>query len=311
MSENGAQGPAAREAAHAKPRVTRLGPVSDLSGGVPNGEYSDPDVTDSSDGEIPTCPVSERTEYLIFSRSLEVEKRSPISKSAMREANPGITPEMREKAVKRLIQFNYHFRLSSDAFHNAVVYFDVVLSRAAIAPPDLELCAVCCYHVSAKVDTRIRLTPDMFNAVLGSQFTTRDFVLMEQRIVTAVDCELSFPTPKMFLRRFSEAVAASAEVVEISNVLVEIAILMFGFVGTRPSVLAGAVLSVACASVGDFASARRVIVEARGDPGSMRESICSLIKVGKRIAATPVKAESGAESLIALMHFEFDAEAIV
>jgi hypothetical protein len=225
-----------------------------------------------------------------------------------------MTPSHREMAVKRIIQFNYHFRLPSDTCYNAVTYLDIILSTVPINVEELDLIATVCYWISAKVETRIQLAIEAINGVTGNNYTSEMFRATEMRIVTGLKFQLSYPTPKLFLRRILYRTNAPTIVFELSNLLIEILIMKFKFVDIRPSMIAAAAAALSFASTGDFASARQAIQESPcQETGLFAECVSSIAVYGQRLVAAGEKVDesSSIKGLLQQVSFDFDVNLLL
>jgi hypothetical protein len=282
-----------------KPGVRRAAADQDAS------EYSDPDLSETSDSDD-----SLTTQDLIFLHSLQSEQSIPRSTSKILALQSAFHPNLREQAVTRIIQFNYHFQLTSDTLYNAVTYLDIVLSSIPIATTDVEVLATVCFWLSAKVDTRVQPTVEKLNATTGNSYTTETFRQMELQIVSALGFQLSFPTPKMFMRRFLEMSRANSAVIEESNVLAEIALMKFKFVDIRPSMIAAAAVAVSWASLGNMEVARDVVRSSLcHDTRLLADCMKTLVTYGQRIVST---GKSGAiQKLFESVDLKFDINSLL
>jgi hypothetical protein len=277
---------------------------------VEQSEYSDPDFSDS---EEDSQDATANTEEVIFRHLLRLECDIPRSSSRIRATQIEFEPIHRESAVKRIIQCNYHFQLTSDALYNAVCYFDIILSTIPICPTDFEFTAIVCYWLSAKFDTRAQPTIERINTFTGHSFTTDSFRALEVDIVAAMGFQLSYPTAKMFMRRIHKRVSATSRVIDVSNVLVEVALIKFEFVDMRPSIVAAAAIAVSWAAFGSLDVARSSIQESIcSDRGMLVECMKTMVTFLERMVAS--QAALGREELsqlLASIDVAFDIDSLV
>lgn len=270
-------------------------------------EYSDPDF-EEDELDFPTTAPQIMTD-LILKEALSSERELDISWAKMLQNNPLLTAEIREKAIKRIIQFNYTFQLSSDAFHNAVMYFNIVLSHTHIENNEMELLASVCYQLASKVDTRFFLSPPKFNAVLGTDFTQNDFKAMEMKVVITLGFKLSYPTSKLFMRGLIQSIDAQVEVIELTNVLVELAMMIPAFISIPPSIQAIAAVAISCAAVGSFDVAKEVTAQcAKTD--NLLLCIDTMINCGRTFVKKKEATESSTQSFLAKLSFAFERDAL-
>jgi hypothetical protein len=277
-----------------------------------SGEYSDPSVTDSSDEA--EDPYSATTEDLIFLHSLRVEREIPRSTSRILALHPGLHPIARERSIKRIIRFSYYFQLTSDALHSAVTYFDIVLSTVQIPEPDLELLATVCYWLAAKVDSRAKPAVDDINTAAGTTYTLEMMRDMEIRIVTALGFQLSYPTAKMFLRRFIEKSGATETVADVANILVEVALIKLKFVDVQPSVTAASAVAVSWAAFGNTEASKWVVrLSFARDRQLLGDCMRTMVVYCERIAAAKDAIEKHIQihTLFESMDLSFDVDSLL
>jgi hypothetical protein len=253
------------------------------------------------------------TEDVIFCYLLKHECEIPRSSSKIRAMQAGFDPLRRESAIKQIIQCNYHFHLTSDALYNAVCYFDITLSNLPVPECDFEFLAIVCYWLSAKVDTRAQPTIEQLNVFTGRSDTTEIFRALEVKIVTAMGFQLSYPTAKVFMRRIHKKVTATPNVHEVSNVLVEVALVKFEFLDVRPSIVAAAAIAVSWAASGDQEAARESIHEsACSDRVVLAQCMKRMVSFLERILASRGAIGRGPIStLLASLHVGFDVDSLV
>ena len=170
-------------------------------------------------GSIKECAQSA---FLIFKQSLVEEDDLDISPDKFIELQKAMTPRYREVAIKFMIQLKYRFNMTSDALYQSITYFDLLLCATKIEKEEL-------------------------------QFTLKDFVEAEAKIIQALKCKLSYPNPKLFMRRFLQASADNTSIEsEVANFFLEIAVMKYEFMGIRPSLLALACTIVAIGALGHY-----------------------------------------------------------
>jgi hypothetical protein len=278
-------------------------------------DYSDPDLSDSlGDISLPRESRDPTTDDLIFQASLQLERDLPISTRNILNTQQGMTPGDREAAVRRIIQFNYHFKLSSDACYNAITYLDIILSTIQIPVADLDLTAIVCYCISAKVDTRMQLGLDAVNQLSGTGFTSEQIRSTEMQILLALNFQLSFPTVKMFMRRILQRTEAPTVVYEMSNLLTEILVMKFKFLDIKPSMMAGGAVAVSFGSIGNLQGGRQALIESRcqAEP-LLTECLKLMVTSGRRLTAAggKVSEPSNIKELLTRVTFDFDVQSLL
>ena len=205
-------------------------------------EYSDPEFLDSSscEEEQEDAKIESSTE-LILKQSIQEETALKISTARFLEVQKEIIPRHREVAVKWLIKLNYEFGYPSDTLHNAIVLFDLLTQTVNMPKDKIQLYAIVCYFVSAKMDVGVvtKLTVEKINEKTGQNFTAPQFAQTEMEIIQACNFKLSYPTVKFFQRVFHDELKdCDACVYELSTFFVEVALIKFDFMDFQPSLIA-------------------------------------------------------------------------
>lgn len=227
-------------------------------------EYSDPELNDSED-------EYESEDYIhlsnsnpviyksMFQNSLEEEKKIEISKERFLAVQKRIDPDMRDKAIQWLILMHYHFQMTSDTLHNALMYFNILLSKIPLEKSDIMLYGSVCYWIAGKIDTKTKPSIKDFSDYSGEKYTLDLFVNTEITICQALEFHLSFPTIMHFIRYLLDVVNCDQRLMMVSNFFVEIAIASFEYIDFRPSIIAQSSIVVACACLNEYEFARKVI----------------------------------------------------
>lgn len=209
-------------------------------------EYSDPDFEDEVEEEEEHDSFDELlhdfpagSEY-IYDCSLQEEVAIPRSTNDFYDCQTEITPKQRESAVKWILKLNFYFKLTSDSTYNAVTYLDIFLSNRKIQKKELQLYAVVCYWLAAKVDTRAQPSIEKINEATGENFTQESFNSAEDIILDVLSYQLSYPTSKFFMRFYLSIGNSTDNTILIANLFTEIALLKFEFMDFKPSIIAAA-----------------------------------------------------------------------
>ena len=313
MQENLAQNRIPRARQSTKLRTLNLQSYPNIHTSDGGEEYSDPDISASESDDQPTQEV---TENFIYRKCLRNEKSIPRSTKLMLDVQDASVSELRQRSIRRIAKFHYYFRMSSEAFFNAVMYFDIFISKCPLNVEDLELVVVSCYVLAVKFDCRTQIQPEQINKLLQTSYTKKDFALMEMKIVTALDFNMSFPTAHMFMNRFLATAKATPQIKEIASVLIEIAVMLFKFVDVPPSVIAASAVAVACSVIRDQESARAVVADLAPvgeDMEVLKKTITEFIGYSKDIVSSRAKIgdDNPVQKLISAMNFSFTVEDIL
>ena len=208
-------------------------------------EYSDPDISDTSDEEqeeIKTVPRPEDTPTeRILKQAICEENELRISSARFLEVQKEMIPRHREVAVKWLIKLNYEFGYPSDTLHNAIVLFDLVTQSINIPRDEIQVYAIVCYFVSAKLDVGVmtKLTVERVNSKTGQNFTAQQFARTEIAILQACQFKVGYPTVKLFQRAYHDEIEdADPCLYELSTFFVEVALIKFEFMDFPSSLIA-------------------------------------------------------------------------
>jgi hypothetical protein len=247
---------------------------------------------------------------MIFRQSLVLECQIPRSSAKILAMQPEFNPRLREAALRRLFQLNYHFQLKSDALYSAVCYFDILLSSIAIPPNDFELFATACYWIATKLDTKFQLPVDKLNEFTGNSWSMEVFRTLELKIIEALGFQLSFPTVKQFVRTFLEQFSPNLTHYQVTHVLLEIALIEFKFVDVRPSMIAASAVAVSWAAMGNIgAAAEAVRASCCTNSILLAECMRTMVAFGERVAGA--KEKSRAATVFHSLDFKFDVNSLL
>ncbi|EAX97481.1 Cyclin, N-terminal domain containing protein [Trichomonas vaginalis G3] len=282
-------------------------------------EYSDPDIY-SDESEEDSNDLFQKLDQenldkplqlassasAIFAQAYEDEQTIPISKQSILKIQTALTPKYREVTVRWLIQLNYHFKLTSDTLYSAVTYFDIYISLRNIELNELQLYAVVCYWISAKIDNRCQPPIAEFNKITNENFTLEQFSRAEVNIVTALNFTLNFPTSKFFMRRFLLLTRNDSNLIEITNFFTEIALQKWEFIEIPPSLCAISAIACAASALGYSQDAKSVIHLARyNDYELLLNCAQTMLKIGKE---TTIKQKERGKEIAMFSSLDFDVD---
>ncbi|OHT16754.1 Cyclin, N-terminal domain containing protein [Tritrichomonas foetus] len=276
-----------------------------------DSEYSDPEFDDSEDEEE-SVEEEEATNStsIIINQAKKEEINIRSSCQMFLKTQTEIKTNYREVAVKWLLKLHYNFHLANDVLFNAITYFDILLSNKKIPKSELQLYAVVCYWVSAKVDTRVQPSVAQFNNLSGEHFTNELFSRVEIELLGVLGYKLSFPTSKFFMRQPLTLLGADEKVTHVSRLVSEVALIKFDFMDYRPSINAAASVIISFACLGHTDKAIEMIKTELLD-GSNMESLLNCTKLqckySKEFIATHKESSSNeVKSLFDLVNMEID-----
>ena len=228
-------------------------------------EYSDPEMDDYEEAEqifdfqslIPSFPKGSDVSYKY---ALVEEKLIPKSASNFDIIQTELTEMHREVAVKYIMQLHYHFKITNDAFYASITYLDICLSKIKIPKKQIQLYAAVCYWTSTKLEARfMEPTVEEINKITGCAFTQEEFDRTEINIVRALNCKLSYPTSKFFMRFYLAIGNANQDAILIAGNVTQLALIKFDFFETKPSVVASASVVLTLESLCNHSAAKKVI----------------------------------------------------
>ena len=177
----------------------------------------------ASTGEPEVCPISvhihrERSEYSdcedlsdsIF--EYESPKFTSQLNEQMQEAlgftinshdifamQKEITPPIRFSVIDWLMKINMRLKYNMATLYNTIYLMDVYLSQRECKRDDIQLVAVTCLWMSAKVEEVKTTDLEICVAVCQKKISPEKFVKMEQEIGPVVNWRVGYPTPFTFL----------------------------------------------------------------------------------------------------------------
>lgn len=231
-------------------------------------EYSDPEIeneyeeeADEEEGGAIEMLLNDfpAGSDIVYYCALQEEKEIPRSTNDFEMKQTDVTPRIREKAVKWILELNAYFKLTNDAKYNAVTYLDIVLSNRWVQKKELQLYTAVCYWLAAKVDTRAQPSVERINEATGEKFTQEEFNATEGIILDVISYQLSYPTSKLFMRFYLSIGNCTEYSILVANLFTEIGLLKFEFMDFKPSVVAAASVIFALIVEERDADAKRVL----------------------------------------------------
>lgn len=222
-------------------------------------DYSDPELECSeSDDEyqMPSIDIKNLSKPLMVSRYAEQiilnsqneETKFIVPSHLFAETQDEISDRMRAKVVKWLISVSQDFMMGSETLFNAIHFLDVCLSKCRYEKTSLQLLGAVCLWMSGKLnEIRNRPVSD-FIELCNDPYQMEDFINMEEDVFRLLDYRLYFPTPKVFIRRYLDAIEANKFIVEAASFVCECSLMSLEINDYRPSIIA--VCSVIIASIG-------------------------------------------------------------
>lgn len=227
-------------------------------------EYSDPSMQDNlSDAEDPfyhqeyprfadECKrfdLNFTPQYAetIIQNIQKTEKSVRIPIANFKKIQQEITIQNRDQLVNWLISVHYNLGISSNALHNAIYYFDLVVSTQNIPKNKIQLYGCVCLSIAAKVESfNCRFVKTILDEYTHG-FTKEDYDECEMSIICLLKYELQFPTSYQFLKRLFVALQSQPNLMFLCLLVCESSLLSFQIHRFDPSVVAVAIY-ILCSS---------------------------------------------------------------
>lgn len=213
-------------------------------------EYSDPETySEYDEEEEEDSPAS--TEYYICENLKREEQQLSVRYADILALNPYFTPDKRESAARRLSSMIVDtLKLPVEAFLNAVMYMDIAMSKIAIPESEFMCFFITCFRLTLKMNHRRlgeMIDLNDVNTLLVTEYSAGDVAKMELKLIMTFDLCLQYPTSMDFTGMFlSIAQPSDARIEKLAVKLNGMAALNVNLIGVTPSVIAAAIVCVAC-----------------------------------------------------------------
>lgn len=173
----------------------------------------------------------------------------PFSEYLTRQEN--ITESMRSILVDWLIDVSVHFEVRDETLHLAISYIDRTLSTMKVDRAKLQLVGVTCMKIADVFYERSKEYYRQENSIeyayiTADEYTPAQVVTMEKQILNSLNFRLLSPTILYFLKRYQDLCKVNGETVSCALYLSDLLLLSYGTLKFKPSLLASAVLFMAC-----------------------------------------------------------------
>lgn len=201
-------------------------------------EALDLDADDADDPSMMSEYVTEIYDYL---HKLELTT-TPKNYFLYRHS---LKPRMRSILVDWLVEVHLKFRLIPETLLLAINLMDCFLTEEDIGVDKLQLLATGCLFLAAKYEEVWSPTVKNYAYVTDGASTVEDILGAEKFILKTLNFNLSYPNPMNFLRRISKADNYDINTRTMGKYLLEITVMDYNFLGTRPSLCTAAAMYVA------------------------------------------------------------------
>ncbi|KAJ3415978.1 G2/mitotic-specific cyclin [Chytridiales sp. JEL 0842] len=177
----------------------------------------------------------------------EMELKTLPSNSYM-DHQKEITWKLRKTLVIWLIEIHTEYDLRPETLFLSINLLDRVCSKRSMTKHDYQLLGITSLWVASKYEENHGRVPSLKNLIYIScnVFTEKDFIAMEQMILSDLSFDLGHPTAEAFLRVHVKSLGGvSTRSRAIARYILEMTLLHRRFLGYRPSMLATASLMLA------------------------------------------------------------------
>jgi len=169
--------------------------------------YNDNFNTDNSLNQITMDGENVVFEHWLSNEIHSVLRSREINLPKYKGASPQLC--FRRFLVDKLAMISESLKLTHGILHLAVSYLDYVMDRFEFAKSkQLQLLAVCCLWVAAKLDEKDNIIPrlETLKKFSDTDYDQDDFLEMELLIMQSLDWRLLLPTTVQFLDHYLEHV---------------------------------------------------------------------------------------------------------
>ncbi|OHT01769.1 Cyclin, N-terminal domain containing protein [Tritrichomonas foetus] len=271
-----------------------------------DSEYSDPDVIEDSsayddddDDDDDDLPAVDRRNLnkpaklakyaeTIFSIARQDISSLTTSSEQFRLIQKEITPTMHETAVRWIMIIQKQYGMSNDTLYEAVTYLDTILSKWPVREKQLQMVAVTCTWMAAKIEERSVPKLEELSYMCSNEYKADDFVKCERKLLRILDFRLSFPTSKFFLRRLLDSIDAEQNVIEAASFFCDLALFPICFMDYSPNIIALAAVCLGKLCLNEFCPTLRLMAYAHIEEiDEVRKCANSMLSLAPKILNNP------------------------
>ena len=152
----------------------------------------------------------------------------------------------------------------------------------AIPCDQLQLVAVTSMFIASKCEETQAPHVETYSYITDNAFTKSDILGMEIRILTSINCYVSFPLPLHFLRRDSKAGNMSPATHALAKYLLELCLTEYDMCHYKPSTLAASALCLSMKLLGGQIWTDNLVFYSRYREGDLSRVICKMAAIVKR-----------------------------
>jgi hypothetical protein len=156
-----------------------------------------------------------------------------------------ISAKMRGILVDWLVEVHELFKLISETLYLTMHIVDKYLSSKYVSKPKLQLVGVTAMLIACKFEEIYAPEIKDFIYITDGAYSEQHILDMEHEILEVLDFNLSYPTPLLFLRRFSKAAGSDYRVHTLCKYFIEISMVDVRLLNFYPSQIAAASVYIA------------------------------------------------------------------
>ncbi|XP_017347643.1 G2/mitotic-specific cyclin-B3 [Ictalurus punctatus] len=158
---------------------------------------------------------------------------------------PDLNGSMRGILIDWMVEVQENFELNHETLYLAVKLADHYLSVTEVRRASLQLIGSTAMLIAAKFEERCPPGVDDFLYICDDAYKRQEFLVMERKILQALNFDINIPVPYRFLRRYAKVAHASMETLTLARYVCELSLLELELVPERASRLASACLLLA------------------------------------------------------------------
>ena len=209
-------------------------------------EYDDPmtvdenllydiDSMDKHDPFYVTEYVNEIYEYLHLK-----ETELNLSSNYLSEVKTEIKPRQRDILVCWMAEIYVELKLLTETLFLATSIVDRLLSVKSVSLKKLQLVGLGAILLAAKYEETICISIKDLKVCADNAFSEEDILRVERVILKALEFDFSYPSPIVFLRRYSKAATADTLAHTLAKYISELSVTSYEMLEFLPSEIAAA-----------------------------------------------------------------------
>lgn len=170
-----------------------------------------------------------------------------------------ITDEDKELSVRWLINMHIRYGLMSDTLYTSVAFFHIALCSHFFKRSELPTLRMVCMWLAEKVEERMQPPPNDLISFSEPYLTYKELIEYERKIVEILQFQLSYSTPKLFLRRYIDAISGDMHLSEVANFFCEIGMIYTEFLDYPSPVIAMSAVCLAKIGFNEYCPTGRLL----------------------------------------------------